>query len=354
LITHYSRSLTRAELDRFVAAARATPHFRPARGGGIFSLTRPRIPALPGYRFSPYMDIMATHEEAFEPSFFDRFFALMDECRSWAVSTAASLRVAQSDRPRPPEYEEGEDQSRVTFGVGEYGSRISYAPAATLDIGGMGEWARSYNGVFWTLGLGDDLEATVCDGRLRLEVKSDRVFRPPHGEPLQDYRDRAGGRLVSVNASYPDGTDFGEVTLDVFSPHELRGEVDALVSYLGPDRFTGPARVGVAFRPDRIEEIRRAINGSGFTPWELQLSVESGYTLDDLDRAIAEHDSFLIRAFTLRVPKAGEMEVLIHYGPSGFSLDFSHSDTTPAKSEKLRSVILELAGDSDFLTEPQP
>lgn len=337
-----SKPLSRDELERFLDAARRSPYFkRMSSTSGIFSLVRSRLPSLDGYKFNEFSDLRIGWAGGYEDGLVRDFVATVHDCEGYASYFMAKLAIAESGRPYNTA--EGSDL-QVSFGINQFGPAFRISDGVVSPgFDDLSYRRQLFNELLEMLGLLGRLEIRLDGDLLRLDVKDPGLLFPSTvGFRPSDYESR-NRNLVRVDSAHPDKTNFHDLILNVFGLDELERRALAVVDRFGAAKVSEMS-VSVLCRDEHYGPVRDRLNASPFTPWEISINVESAITLSDLDRAVAEYQSFMIHGFDLRVPKSGVLNVYVHHDRGEFSIDFQYRPSASQKrDDRLLSTIAELA-----------
>ena len=143
--------------------------------------------------------------------------------------------------------------------------------------------------------------------------------------------------------------NFSSLQLNALSFDQVREKSANVITLFGGEDRIVERSLSISCWKGDYEAVRQMLTPYSFQPWHLSFSAVSKYTLDTLDAAAAENDSFLFRAFTLDPPGVGEVYVDLYYNHGVFTLTFYFDYEEDEQEDELHRLITAWAGDRDII-----
>jgi len=342
----YTLPISRSEVGSLLANAGQDHSFRIRTDQHNHLTFRTRmLPSLDSYRINDFPSIEIEYDT---PAGLHNFWATTRRLVNKSIFSLCYLGVSESGAVYDA-VEERDVELRFGFDF--------CAPVVVLATGGVTPAAKDlsyrsdlFNRFLRALGLSGQLETLIVDGELDMRV---------HGQRFRNAKDFPHNTLPQLRSSgtlfyegrhtNTKGRDFCDLVLYCHTLEELEQKVPNVVQALGGESRIVASTFGVASTKENYPQVREILNDCPLGPWRISLTAIGRYSLENLDDAVAENESFLFRAFTLDPPGIGEVDVDISYDKGSFSLHFYCVYESNEQERALHDLIIQFAGGEDII-----
>jgi len=346
MLEAHTRRLRRDELATVLWNAARDRSFRAlATEDNHLTFRSESLPSLEAYTIDDFPPIGIKCEERVD---YPEFWAVTRRLAHESLPSLCYIDVSECGVKFDPT---DEQDVELGFGLGFCG------PMVMLSTGGVTPGATDltyrrdlFNRFLQALGLHGRIEVMLVDGELDMHV-SDPSFRNARDFPRNELpKVRAQGRpLFEGRTTNTKGRNFRHLYLYCFTLDQLARKVPDVVEALGGQDRVVASRFDTGCTKENYPELRGILNDSPFGPWEIRFCAVAKYSLDNLDQAVAENESFLFRAFTLSPPGIGEVDVNIYYNKGAFWLHFTCEYESNEQEKALQDLIIKFADGEDII-----
>jgi hypothetical protein len=337
------------DLRRFIANARRLTHFRPKKDSANYlTFIQDKLIPLDNYEIKevPMLPGISIQHKGKIP--LNDFLNISNAVEKITVTSVISLDIAESSK----DYDVSEDRDiQISFG------RNFLAPMFKVSVGSVSRGTfdlscrkNIFNGFLRVFGLEMDIQAVFVEGELDIEIHTDTfklLKSVPRNQLSEAYVN--GTRFIDKGATNLKARNFSDLTLYCFTLDELIQKVPAVIELYGGKKKIVHSEFSVACKKENYLQVRSVLNQSPFSPWKISFTAISKYTLDNIDKAINETNTFLFRAFTLKPPRVGEVDVDVYYEKGSFFLQFTCEYKSNEQEQVLEELIIDLADGKDII-----
>ena len=292
LIEISSSAIPKAKLDSVIDRAREAKSFKPIQTNKTFlDLRVTELRDLDDYLIDDTLGILIKTESKKARPELDAFWKTTSNLKGEAIFSTCIIEIAESNTNYDAS---NKSDLSMTTGFDFIG------PSVSLAVGGISPGYKDLNcrkDIFErfinALELNDRIQVVFTDAEL--DIKSlDSNMECMHGMGPKDLIEiyKQGKSLYGSCYTNMNRRNFHDLSIHSFTLDELTQKIPSVLSaYGGLDKIVAyKCRFGC--HVDNYPQVKNILNVSPFWPWKVSFTAKSKYTLDNLDQAIAENDSF--------------------------------------------------------------